>query len=232
MKFRPNFGRRLLAAFALGLAAGCGGGGGGGGFPFTFGSVDVTIDRQALVDSWDVIDRTFAPTHCAVIEGAVPTSGLRRLLRFDMIVVNYGSEDLQVGSPFDPIPPLTPLDFVFSPCHGHYHFDGWAEYELLDATNQLVAFGHKQAFCLEDTLPYTTNFTNDYDCSNQGITSGWGDEYDKHLDGQWVDVTDVPEGDYTLRVTINAEGKVVELIDRQPNIVTIPVHVPDPNFPP
>ena len=229
----PAFPRRLAAGFILGLVAGCGGGGGGGnGFQITPGSVDVGVDRQAIVDSLDIIDRTFAATHCAVVEGAVPAGGTRRLLRFDTIVVNHGSEDLFIGSPSAPVPPLTASDFVFSPCHGHYHFSGWADYTLLDASQQIAAFGHKQAFCLEDSLPYTTGLSQSYDCLSQGISSGWGDDYDKHLDGQWVDITGVPEGDYTLVVTVNAAGKIVELLDIEPNTVSVPVHVPDPNFPP
>ena len=96
----------------------------------------------------------------------------------------------------------------------------------------VAAFGHKQAFCLEDSLPYNVGFSHDYDCQDQGITAGWADEYAKQLDGQWVDVTGVPEGDYTLVVTVNQDGKIPELIDRQPNTVTILVHVPDPNLPP
>ena len=195
-------------------------------------SVDVTVDRDAIVDSVDIVDRTFSATHCAFIEGAVGGTGVRRLLRFDTVVVNLGEEDLVLGDPADPEPPFTTADFVLSPCHGHYHFEGWASYELRDAGGALAAVGHKQAFCLLDTIPYVAGPPEGFSCDFQGISSGWGDIYVKELDGQWVDITGVPEGDYDLVVTVNTGGKILEATDAHPNRVTVPVHVPDPAQPP
>ena len=40
---------------------------------------------------------------------------------------------------------------TFSPCHGHYHFSGFATYSLLDKDNKEVLKGRKQAYCMEDT---------------------------------------------------------------------------------
>ena len=97
----------------------------------------------------------------------------------------------------------------------------------------MVAFGHKQAFCLLDSIRYVLGARSQgFFCDFQGISSGWADDYARELDGQWVDVTGVPEGDYTLVVTVNAAGKIPELVDRYPNTVRVPVHVPDPNGPP
>lgn len=158
--------------------------------------------------------------------------GLRRLLRFDTIVVNLGDENVVLGDPAAPEPPFLPADFIFSPCHGHYHFEGWANYELRDSTGAVVAFGHKQAFCLLDSLRYVALPSERYDCDFQGISAGWGDLYSRELDGQWVDITGVPEGDYDLVVTVNADGKVLEAHDEHPNTATVPVHVPDPAQPP
>jgi hypothetical protein len=195
-------------------------------------SVDLMVDRDAIVDSWEVVDRTFSALHCAVIEGAVPAPGLRRLLRFDTIVVNLGTEDAVIGDPAAPEPPLTPSDFIFSPCHGHYHLQGWATYELRDGTGAVVAVGHKQAFCLLDTIPYTSLPRVGYNCDFQGISAGWADVYSRVLDGQWVDITGVPEGDYDLVVMVNVENPVFEADDAHPNFATVPVHVPDPSLPP
>ncbi len=195
-------------------------------------SVDLTVDRDAIIDSFDIVDRTFSAAHCAFIEGAVGGTGVRRLLRFDTIVVNLGEEDAVLGDPADPEPPFTAADFIFSPCHGHYHFEGWATYALRDAGGAVVAVGHKQAFCLLDSIPYSDLPPEGYDCDFQGISSGWGDVYGKELDGQWVDITGVPEGDYDLVVTVNAGGKVLEATDVHPNSATVAVHVPDPTQPP
>ena len=47
--------------------------------------------------------------------------------------------------------------------------------------------------------------------SNQGITKGCGDAYGRNTPCQWVDVTDVPDGNYTLVVTINPNNRLQEL---------------------
>lgn len=177
-------------------------------------------------------DETFTADGCAYIEGVITEIGLRRLLRFSTVIVNYGDTDAYIGNPHAPEPPLTAADFMFSPCHGHFHFEGWSNYELRDAQDQIVAMGHKQAFCLLDSIDYThTKPSGGYDCENQGLTAGHGDLYDRALDGQWVDVTGLPEGDYTLYVSVNASNKVIEATNAHPNQVSVPVHVPNPNQP-
>ncbi len=45
---------------------------------------------------------------------------------------------------------------------------------------------------------------------NQGISVGWADTYDKKLPGQWIDVTDVSDGDYILEVEANPEQSFQE----------------------
>ncbi len=226
--------RRRLAAGVLlvGLAAGCGGGGHSLGVPTTFGGIDVTVDRQTLLDSLAIEDRFFGAGDCSLVEGSVGGEGQRRLLTFATEVVNYGDEDMILGDPSSPLAPLLPSDFEWSPCHGHTHFLGWADYRLTDGTGSVVAQGHKQAFCLEDSLPvHRWQDSHGYSCSYQGLTVGWADIYDASLDGQWIDVTGVPEGDYVLVVTVNAEGKIPE-VDVQPDTVTVPVRLPDPLKPP
>jgi hypothetical protein len=188
--------------------------------------VDLQVDRAATVGTLQVSEEDFAADDCAVIEGAVPAPGRRRLLRFDTVVVNRGSDDLVVGDPADPEPPFTAADFEFSPCHGHYHFLGFATYELRDRDDRLVGFGHKQSFCMTDSRRYVGERPRRFDCHFQGITVGWGDRYASDLDGQWVDVTDVPAGDYVLIVTVNPEGKLPEVAGGAPNVVRIPVTLP------
>ncbi len=45
--------------------------------------------------------------------------------------------------------------------------------------------------------------------SFQGITAGCKDVYYYNIDCQWIDVTELPLGTYTLRVAINPEYKVI-----------------------
>ena len=171
------------------------------------GLPDLLVDPQRFVAQMQIVDRYFEPNDCALAEGVVGGSGYRRLLRFDTVLVNMGDGDLVVGSRSDPDNPYADW-FVYHPCHGHYHIRDFSVYEIyrLDGVT-LVTKGTKQGFCFEDSFKYGPNKSNGYDCSNQGITSGWGDWYYKQLVGQWIDITGVPEGDYIVRVTINKGNK-------------------------
>ena len=81
---------------------------------------------------------------------------------------------------------------------------------------------------MEDSFKYDGGKSNGYNCGFQGITSGWGDWYYKQLTGQWIDITGVPEGDYIVRVTINAAGTFDEGTNRYPNVVQTSIHIPNP----
>lgn len=145
-----------------------------------------------------------APNHCTIVEGCVGGSGLRKLLKFDTVTANLGQADLVVG-----VPGAGDM-WAWSSCHGHYHFDGFATYELL-GPGGVVASGHKQAFCLEDTDQLDPEKAGpNYTCFWQGITAGWADKYGSYLDCQWIDVTDLPPGDYTLRIAVNPDRTLPE----------------------
>lgn len=46
---------------------------------------------------------------------------------------------------------------------------------------------------------------------NQGISVGWADTYTKQTQGQWIDVTDVPDGNYILEVETNPQHSFQEV---------------------
>jgi lysyl oxidase len=215
-----------LTALTTGPA--CGGGGSGGPPLFTGmtpDSIDFQIDRRAMELSLGIVQRDFLAGDCSFIEGSVGATGSRRLLTFDTVIVNWGQYDAHIGDPVDPIPPLVAGDFVYSPCHDHHHFTDFIRYRLLDGANE-VAVGYKQAFCLRDNEAYTPLHSHMYECDNQGISAGWSDVYDHNLDGQWIDITDVPAGDYTLEATVNAAGKIPEVNNLRSNTITVPVTIP------
>ena len=191
---------------------------------------NITINATRLQSS--VIFRTaqFKPTDCAVVEGCVSGVGKRRLMKFDVQTPNIGTADLVLGSPIN-----NPA-FIFSPCHGHYHLEGYAVYELLlpngaaVVVNGMKVVGHKQAFCLEDYEPWYANAGQaKYTCDYQGISMGWSDTYGSYLDCQWIDVTGVPVGNYLLRVTINGGpngSHVFQESNYTDNVATVPVTIP------
>jgi hypothetical protein len=191
------------------------------------GKPDLTIDPKRFVNQMQIIDREFDADSCDLSEGAVGGAGVRRILRFDTVILNMGDGDLILGDRSDPLNPYA-SHFYYHTCHAHYHFTGFSVYELLTADGQFVVEGRKQGFCLEDSLKYGTQKSSGYNCVNQGITSGWGDWYYKQLGGQWIDITGVPEGDYVVRITIDATNAFDEGEDRYPNVLQTDVHVPDP----
>jgi hypothetical protein len=167
------------------------------------------------------------PTTCELLEGCLGDVGWRTILRFSLSTPNLGSRDLELG-----VPANQPDLFHFSDCHGHHHFDEYARYELRELGGGVVATGHKQAFCLLDTYSWAWPGTpGTYDCSNQGISRGFSDVYEADLPCQWIDVTDVPPGDYVLRATLNQprpESALAVLVERDydNNVVEVPVTIP------
>ena len=195
------------------------------------GKPDLTVDPQRFASQMEIVDRYFEPTDCAVAEEVVGGTGYRRLLRFDTVLMNRGNGDLVVGDRSDPANPYAPY-FVYHACHGHYHIKYFSIYELLTPDRKVVVAGTKQGFCFEDSFKYLDGGkSNGYECSYQGITSGWGDWYYKQLVGQWIDITGVPAGDYIVRVSINT-GQYSPIFDegenRYPNVIEVQVKIPDP----
>jgi hypothetical protein len=186
---------------------------------------DLTIDRDRVQSSAYVDTRDFAASDCAIFEGCVAQPGHRTLLRFDTATPNIGTADLVLGAPS-----TDNACFVYSSCHNHYHFTNYARYVLYaqDGTT-VVATGHKQAFCLEDMGPAPGTNTpppaSPFNCSNQGLHMGYEDIYSGFLDCQWIDVTDVAPGVYTLSVTVNFAHAVAEL-DYSNNEVRVQVVIP------
>lgn len=187
---------------------------------------DLTVSDEALGITIESMD--FPVGSCAVREGCVDAYGMRKLLRFNTQTPNIGSKDLVMG-----VPSNHPDLYVYSACHDHYHFDGYANYALLDESGESVARGHKQAFCLIDWTSWAWPSLEEgaYTCYNQGIARGWEDIYESDLDCQWIDITDVPAGSYTLEISINQPpdaSSTPRLVERDysNNILRVPVTVP------
>lgn len=162
---------------------------------------------------------TFNALDCEVQEGMIEV-GTHRLLRFSTETRNIGGQDMILPNP------VGNPNFEFQECHGHYHFKGFASYRLLNSEGTEVATGRKVSFCLEDIIRWDpkSDTSSFYDCENQGIQSGWADVYDGGLPGQWIDVTNVPNGVYTLEVTMNPQH-ILEEADYTNNTATIQVEI-------
>src|SRR4030095_7278770 len=195
------------------------------------GKPDIVTDPQRFKAQMEIVDRYFEATDCAIPEQAVGGPGYRRLLRFDTVLMNRGDGDLVVGDRSDPDNPYAPY-FVFHECHGHYHINNFSIYELVTLQGQVLVAGTKQGFCFEDSFKYEDGGkSNGYACTDNGITSGWGDWYYKQLVGQWIDITGVPEGQYIVRVRLNT-GEFSPIFDegenRYSNVTEVIVNIPNP----
>ena len=150
---------------------------------------DLAVVNDGLVDEHAFRWQFFTASDCDLGEGVISALGWRRVLMFSAILQNNGMGDLNVGSPTDPANPFViGNDFEFSQCHQHYHFSHYGTF------NYAGLPGAKRAFCLEDTNRYhndeTTPLNNVHPtCDQQGISRGWGDEYNWGIPGQWIDVT-------------------------------------------
>ena len=127
-------------------------------------------------------------------------------------------------------------DFVYHPSHNHFHFEGFAEYELWTRTEydnwlasgrihgQAQRRGTKTTFCLIDSLlvqslPGSPSSAVYNECGNtrQGISVGWGDVYDYSLPDQWIDLgtSRLADGDYVLRSVADPKDVLYESADRR-----------------
>lgn len=186
---------------------------------------DIYVDVERLEGSLVIEEKVIEPGSCELYEGCVGGPGPRRLLRFDTTTPNIGQGDMYLGRPEE-----REDIFLFSECHSHYHLDTYADYQLLDAEGLPVAPGHKQAFCLMDYEPWAPEMgwrDARYHCGNQGISAGFADTYSSDLDCQYVDITDVPPGQYTLRIALNYEHLLAES-DYSNDVAEITVNIPAP----
>ncbi len=167
-----------------------------------------------------ITTETFAATDCEVQEGIV-VAGTRRLLRFTLETRNVGPGDLVMGDP------ATNPRYSYAPCHGHYHFAGFARYRLLSTGGQVVRTGQKVGFCLEDLSRWdrTSNPAARYSCDYQGIQAGWSDIYASQISGQWIDITGLAPGTYVLEATVDPTNVLPET-DETNNSATRNVTIP------
>lgn len=112
--------------------------------------------------------------------------------------------------------------------HSHWHLLHYQRYELRKADGSVLVRDRKSGFCLGDRYGIArgrvlnrvaravfTGFCNLYQpgaLSVDGGTSvGFSDRYHSRLDGQNVDITSVPPGDYTLVHKTNTQLLIREL---------------------
>jgi|GEM_PF-3811365 len=135
--------------------------------------------------------------NCYIPEGCLNGYGDRDILRFTTHIKNIGNQDYFIGSPSQ-----NPDQFDLENCHNHTHYKGYAEYLLYGLDGSEIPIGFKNGFCVLD-LECSDGGNAQYGCSNMGISAQCGDIYSSGLSCQWIDITDTPDGTYTMVVRTN-----------------------------
>jgi len=157
---------------------------------------DLIIVQDELVSSLyhEVIEND---DDCMIEEGCLTGYGQRDVVRFTTHIKNIGTTDYVVGAT-----DYYPDQFTFDNCHQHWHYDGYAEYILYNEAGAQIPVGFKNGFCIED-IECSGGAVFTYNCFYMGIANGCGDVYSAEIDCQWIDVTDVADGTYTLVMKVN-----------------------------
>jgi hypothetical protein len=139
----------------------------------------------------------------------------------DQVVVREDAPRLQV-------PDVGRLRFVVSPDHRHWHLLGFQHYTLRHAGGDVAPVGdRKTGFCLGDRymvvgVPLQARAPRavfrsrcGLDASDllgirEGISVGYGDDYAANLEGQYLPLDGLPDGDYVLVHRVNRSGRIRE----------------------
>ncbi len=170
---------------------------------------DLIVDGEYLAQTLQM-DMLDAQDECLINEGCIGALGMRRILRFGTRIANVGTADLRLGAPREGVD-----HWIFDQCHQHFHFEAYAAYELYDIANdELLPIGAKSGFSVIDIGVWdralAPNGCRGYNGQDQGISAGCQDTYSRSLRCQWIDITDVPDGEYEVVVTTNPDGVIEE----------------------
>lgn len=160
---------------------------------------DLLVDKQELRESM-VLETIENPDQCAVDEGCLRGLGTRTVIRFSTRIANIGNQDFFIGTP-PPDPNAASNQFIWDPCHEHWHYRGYAEYVVMNADKE-IPIGSKNGFCVLD-LECGNGLDSKYTCEKMGITAGCSDIYDFELPCQWIDITGLDAGVYAMVVRVN-----------------------------
>jgi hypothetical protein len=120
------------------------------------GMPDLTVYVPTLMENAREELKSIGANDCTLqpSDHCVDGPGLRKLLRFSVLVLNRGDADLFLGTPTADDP-----KFVFSQCHNHFHFETFARYELRARGGTMpIKLGQKRSFCIEvRPIPSTWN---------------------------------------------------------------------------
>lgn len=161
---------------------------------------DLIVVEEVLKNSLR-IDSIYNQDPCFIAENCLSGNGARKIIRFTTEIKNIGGRDFYLGSP-PPTPEEADEQWEWDACHNHWHYEGYAEYLLYNDAQEKIPIGFKNGFCVMD-IDCPNLGLSKFNCANQGLSAGCSDIYEAGLDCQWIDITNVPDGQYTLVVRVN-----------------------------
>jgi len=100
-----------------------------------------------------------------------------------------------------------------NPDHNHWHYSDFLSYTLTQfGSRRSRKPAQKQSFCLEDVARLRKNARPrlweecpdpEAESGEMGITPGWGDVYWSGVQEQFIEVEDLPRGDYWLEMVVD-----------------------------
>jgi putative cell wall-binding protein len=108
--------------------------------------------------------------------------------------------------------------------HDHWHIQGVMLYQLWSADG-ITRRGTKVGFCFLDSYRYNLGLPGapqsqvypEHLCGDRGdltnrmgLSVGWGDDYPANFAYQWIDITTLPPGDYTVQARADEQNWYLE----------------------
>jgi hypothetical protein len=136
--------------------------------------------------------------------------------------------------------------YVRSTDHAHWHVLHFMRYELRASVGNRVLRDQKTGFCLGDRYAAESELPGrprrplysdrcgrgapDRLSISEGISIGWGDNYEPHLEGQELELTSLPAGRYLLVHRVNTKRDIVES-DYADNVASMALDLSWPDGP-
>ena len=166
-------------------------------------------------------------------------SGGQRRLRFKTVMTNFGSGPLEVlGQRANRSEShMTTIQRIYDSAggnrlvgsralmeyaadgHDHWHIQGVMLYQLW-SDDGISRRGTKVGFCFLDSTRRGATGSSVYrmaDCGTRnhtqnrmGLSVGWGDDYPANFAYQWIDISPLPPGDYTVQARADEQNWYIE----------------------
>ena len=187
------------------------------------------VDLVGKLESFKVQRQNFARLEengDGSVEYGCVKAGSHRVLRFNMITLNRGDKDLVIGDPRDPDTQkkfFDPVDPRLTEGLGYkFKRQPFFVYSLRNDDSSVKLSGHKEAFCFDGF-----EMGN---CYKQGLPAleKMSDTYEYDMACQFVVIDNIPDGEYILEATVNAQ-RLIEEDDYDNNTVTVRLEIKGDN---